>query len=90
LEKFLISAFVAVESAHAFSAFCPSVFTIKTFAVDDEKRKQVRLGYVPAVIFSLVLSVICSKLVKSWMPLGFGVFTMVFMVCAYEFALRLG
>jgi hypothetical protein len=88
LERFLISAFVAVESAHAFSAFCPSIFTIRAFADSEEKKQQVRLGYIPAIIFAVVLSVVCGEIIKSWMPLGFALFTVVFMIGAYEFALK--
>lgn len=89
MEKVLISAFVAVESAHAFSAFCPSVFTIKSLAKQSQEgMNQIRQGYAPAIIFALALGFVVSKLVKDWMPIFFSVATIVFMVIAYEWALR--
>lgn len=90
VEKVLVSVFVAVESAHGFSAFCPSLFTIKTFADTEEKKKAVRLGYIPAVIFSLILGYVCSRMIKSWLPLVLAGATATFMILSYEFALRSG
>jgi predicted tellurium resistance membrane protein TerC len=88
MEKLLISGFVAVESAHAFSAFCPSIFTIKTFADTEDKKQAIRFGYVPAIVFSLVLAFVCSKIIRSWAPLWLAVFTDVFMVVNYEVSMR--
>ena len=89
MEKVLISAFVAVESAHAFSAFCPSVFTIKSLANQTaEGQAQIRQGYAPAIIFALALGFIVSKLIKDYTPLYFSIGTVVFMVLVYEWALR--
>lgn len=89
LEKVLISAFVAVESAHAFSAFCPSIFTIRTLANETEEgKRQIRQGYAPAIIFALALGLIVSKLIKNMMPLWFSLGTIVFMLVCYEWALR--
>jgi len=86
METILLASFTAVESAHAFSAFLPSIFTIKTFA--EGKEKDVRQGYIPAVIFGLALGFIISKLTKNWLPLYFSIGTIIFMVIAYEWALR--
>lgn len=88
IEKVLLASFVAVESAHAFSAFCPSLFTIKTFATDEDKKNAVRIGYLPSVIFALVLGVVVSKLIGSWMPVVFSGATVAFMIGAYEVAMR--
>jgi len=87
-EHLLISAFVGVESAHAFSAFLPSIFTIKQFALDENAIHHVRDGYVPAIIFSLVLAFVTSKLINSYTPLVIAVFVDVFMVATYEIAIR--
>lgn len=90
-ERVLISAFVAVESAHAFSAFCPSIFTIKSLANQSEEgKKQIREGYIPAIIFALILGFITSRLINSWLPLYFSIGTCAFMICAYEWGLRSG
>lgn len=89
-ENILLSSFVAVESAHAFSAFCPSILTIKTFATDEDKRRMVREGYLLASVFSLALAYIVSKMVKSWNPLYFSMGTIAFMIAVYEWALKGG
>lgn len=88
VEIVLLSSFVAVESAHAFSAFCPSVFTIKSLAVPQNQQQQIREGYIPASIFAIALAVIVSKLIHSNYPLFFGIVTVIFMVAVYEWALR--
>lgn len=84
----LLGAFTAVESAHGFSAFCPSVFTIRQLANQTEEGKAaIREGYIPASIFAILLGLIVSKLTKSWLPLLFSLGTIAFMVAAYEWAL---
>jgi phosphotransferase system glucose/maltose/N-acetylglucosamine-specific IIC component len=89
-EKTLLSVFVAVESAHAFSAFCPSIFTIQELANQtDEGKRAIRLGYIPAIIFSVILSVVVAKIVKSWLPVVLALFTDLFMVISYESALAM-
>lgn len=87
-EKVLLSAFVAVEGAHAFSAFCPSLFTIKTFADSEEKKRAVRIGYIPATAFAIGMGIIVSLLIKSKLPLVIAVGTSLFMVATYEVAMR--
>jgi len=89
METVLLASFVAVESAHAFSAFNPSVFTIRQLANrSEEGKRDIRLGYIPAVIFAVALSVIVSMLIKSMLPILFGIGTIIFMILCYEFALR--
>jgi hypothetical protein len=87
-EEVLLSAFTAVETAHSFSAFCPSIFTIKSLAKPQRKENEIREGYIPAIIFGLVLSALISAIMKSKVPLLFAIFTIIFMVLAYEWALR--
>lgn len=87
-EKILLSAFVGVESAHAFSAFNPSIFTIRSLAVPQGEENLIRVGYVPSVIFSVALGSIVGAIIHSKMPLAFGLGTSAFMVAVYEIALR--
>lgn len=83
----------AAETAHAFSAFLPSFFTIRTFALQgglDEvclKLENLRSGYIPAVTFGLALGGVVSALAKSPLPLVGSALTAVFMVSQYERAL---
>lgn len=88
MEKVLLASFVAVESAHAFSAFNPSIFTIKSLVVKQGEQQFLREGYIPATIFALALGFIVSKLINSWLPLWFSIATTAFMVFWYEWALR--
>lgn len=88
METILISAFVGVESAHAFSAFEPSVFTIQGLVVPQEQEYMIRRGYIPSVAFSTILGSVVAALVKSKLPILFGLGTSVFMIVVYETAIR--
>ncbi len=89
-EKALISVMVALESAHSFSAFMPSAFTIRTFALTDDGQSEqhisdLRAGYIPAIAYSLIIGWIASVLISSWWPLAGTLATAVFMVLVYEY-----
>ncbi len=88
-ESLLLSVFVAVEGAHAFSAFMPSWFTVQKFSDGEEDIKRLRSGYIPAAIFNLVLAAIVAKIIKSPLPLLVAVFVMLFMIAMYEGAIGL-
>lgn len=83
-DEILLSVFVAVEGAHAFSAFMPSAFTIQKFAVDDGDKLKLRAGYGPAILFNLVLAGAVSQLIKSPLPLVASGLVIVFMLSLYE------
>jgi hypothetical protein len=87
-EIVLTSALIAVEGAHAFSAFLPSVFTIRRFAVPQGAEKDLRLGYIPATLFALTLGALASAIMKSPWPLVASVLTTIFMIATYEWAIR--
>ncbi|MEM2905030.1 MAG: hypothetical protein QW587_04745 [Candidatus Bathyarchaeia archaeon] len=87
-EVLLLSGFVAAESVHGFSAFEPSVFTIRALAVPQGEEAQIRLGYIPSVIFSLGLGGIVSLLVKDKLPILAAAGASVFMITVYELSLR--
>lgn len=88
-ENILLSVFVAVEGAHAFSAFMPSYFTVKKFAEGEEDRQALRSGYPPAIIFNLALGGLVSALIKDIRPLIMSVLVIAFMVVLYERAIEL-
>jgi len=67
-EKLLIGVFVGVESAHAFSAFNPSLFTINRFR-DQQTIQDITRGCIYASIFSLSIGLVSSLLIESWYPL---------------------
>jgi hypothetical protein len=83
----LLSIFVAVEGAHAFSAFMPSAFTIQKFAVEDGDRGKLRAGYGPAILFNLLLAGSVSAMVKSVRPFIAALLVIGFMLVMYEQAL---
>jgi hypothetical protein len=86
-EKVALAAVTAVEGAHAYSAFCPSIFTIRRFR-DVKTVQDVRDGELAGTIFALVLGVSVSALVKDPLPLYFAAGVAVIMVMVYEWALR--
>lgn len=85
-DNLLLSIFVGVEGAHAFSAFMPSYFTVKKFAVEGDASK-LRSGYVPALVFNLVLGGSVATLTKHTAPLVVSVLVSVFMIAMYEGAI---
>jgi hypothetical protein len=86
-ERILLATFVALESAHAFSAFLPSVFTIRRFR-DAQTARDIRDGEVIAAGFAIAVGAVVSALTKSSLPLIFSVVTALAMVQVYEWALR--
>lgn len=88
-EDLLLSAFVGVESAHAFSAFNPSIFTINSLAVPQGQEALIRAGYLPSIAFSVALGSIIGLFRKTWLPIAFGLGTSAFMVTIYEAAIHM-
>jgi hypothetical protein len=87
-EKVLIGVFVAVEGAHAFSAFMPSYFTIGAFVRTPEDLRALRSGYAPATLFNLALGGVTALLVKSAWPFLLSTGICGLMIGAYERAIR--
>lgn len=83
----VIAIFTGIEGIHAYSAFLPSVFTIKTFVETKEGRDMIREGELMATLFLLALCITTSKLTKSWYPALFGLLAGGSMLAVYEFAL---
>jgi hypothetical protein len=77
----------ALESAHGFSAFMLSVFTIKTFAAEGDVETHMadlRSSYLPAVALSLAIGWIASQIVESWWPLAGAIGVSAGMILVYE------
>lgn len=83
----LLSIFVGVEGAHAFSAFMPSYFTVQKFATDSQDAAKLRSGYIPAVAFNLFLGGVVSLLTKKPGPVFIAVLVSLFMISLYEGAI---
>ena len=86
--ELLLSVFVAVEGAHAFSAFMPSYFTVRKFASDSKDLADLRSGYTPAVIFNVALGGTVAYLIESVAPLILAFIVSVFMIMLYENAIQ--
>ncbi len=87
-EHVLLSAFAALESAHFYSAFLPSVMTIRKFARDGEALEALRKGEAIATGFAVALGWVVSELIDSYLPLVFTAATALAMLCVYEYAIR--
>lgn len=86
-DKIVISIFMALEGVHAYSAFLPSVFTIKTFVSTEDGKKMIREGEVMASLFLLALALATSYIAKSKWPFVLAMVTGGGMLAVYEFAL---
>lgn len=87
-EHVLLAAFSALESAHFYSAFLPSVMTIRKFAKDPEAVEALRKGEAVATAFALTLGWVVSELIDSYLPLAFTAATAVAMLAVYEYAIQ--
>lgn len=83
----MISIFLALEGVHAYSAFLPSVFTIKTFVSTSEGHAMIREGEVMASIFLIALASTTVVITKSFLPLILGLLAGGGMILVYEHAL---
>jgi hypothetical protein len=87
-EEIALVALTALESAHAFSAFLPSYFTIGKFAKGLDSTEadihELRTGYVPAVLLSLGMGGLVSLIMKNILPLLACIGVDVIMVGLYE------
>ena len=86
-DKIVISIFMALEGVHAYSAFLPSVFTIKTFVATEEGKAMIREGELMASLFLLALAASTAYIAKSKWPFILAVLTGAGMLGVYEFAL---
>lgn len=82
------SVFMALEGAFAYSAFLPSIMTIGTFVDSQEKVDMIREGEIVGTAFLVGLSVTVSMVVKSMLPLFFGLLAGALALGVYEYALR--
>lgn len=83
----VISIFMALEGVHAYSAFLPSVFTIKTFVQDDNGVKMIREGEIMASAYLVALAIAVSFITKSKWPALMAILTGAAMIGVYEYAL---
>lgn len=87
-EQTLIAVFAGMEALHAYSAFNPSIMTIRKFADDADAVKAIRQGEMLATAFTVILGWVLSEITDSYLPLIFTVAAALAYVTVYEFALR--
>lgn len=92
-ELIALTLLAAAETAHSFSSYLPSYFTIKSFALSGDKEEvrrkvsDLRSGYVPASIFGMALGAVVSTLAKSPLPFLATIASAGVMIVLYEGAL---
>lgn len=86
-EQTALTILVGAEAAHAFSAFMPSYFTIKTFPETQQDIAALRSGYAPAFFFNIVLGLAASWLTKNYTPMFAVLIASCGMVLLYEHAI---
>ena len=85
-----LSLLSGAETAHAFSSFLPSTFTVKSFALDSstgnvgQKVADLRAGYRPATAFGILLGAVVSVVAKSPLPLAASAGAAGVMLVLYE------
>ena len=88
-ELWLTAAFVAYESAFAYSQFMPSLFTIRSLGNEDASKLQsLRHGEVIGTLFTGGFAILFSWLLRSWLPLVLATISCGFVLIVYEWAIR--
>lgn len=87
-ENVALSVLTFAEVAHFFSAFNPSIFTIKRFP-DEHTKEDIMMGCLLATIFGLVLAFAVSYLTKSKAPffvslIGIGAMNAIYLYYAFR------
>jgi hypothetical protein len=78
---------VAAEAPQAYSAFLPSIMTIRTFVGDPGAVADIREGELFGSAFVLLIGAAGSYLTGSSGPMLIGLVTIIVMVGIYEYAL---
>lgn len=79
---------VMAEAPQAYSAFLPSIMTIRTFVGDEGAVADIREGELFGSAFVLLIGAAGSALSKSSWPLIVSILTIGVMVGIYEYALK--
>lgn len=83
----LVSIFMALDGLFAYSAFLPSIMTVGTFVDSESKMVMIRQGEVVGTLFLVALSIITSAVMKSKLPLLFGLLAGLVALLIYEYSL---
>jgi len=75
---------IAISTEHFFSASLSSPVTVKQM---KQNPKDVRQGYIVAIVLSMVIAITLSLILRQWLPLLTAVVICVVYVYLYERAL---
>ena len=89
-ELLAVSLLAGAESAHFYSSFCPSIFTIRKLAIPERAEGDIRRGMVVGFLLSAALGLVISVIFKHWLPFAFAVGIGAAMYLLYEFHLQGG
>jgi hypothetical protein len=90
-EKIALTLLAASETAHVFSQFEPSIFTIRHLANKEQGGyDDIRIGYIPAVGMGLGIAGAISLLIKSKLPIMASLAVAAVTIGVYEWAIRSG
>jgi len=87
-EVLAVSLLTGAEAAHFYSAFCPSIFTIRQLAVPEGREADIRRGMLIGLMMSIGIGLIVAYIFKSWLPLLFAAGIGAAMYFLYEYHLR--
>jgi hypothetical protein len=91
-ESMGVTALCVADAAGMLAAFCPSMFTIRTFgggAVEGANTAEsIHIGMVLGSAISLLVGLGGTLVTRSWWPLAGTVIGLIFLCGAYEWALR--
>lgn len=85
-EDIALGLLVLGETAHFFSAFNPSLFTIKRFP-DKQTEHDIALGCTYATVFGLILALATSYIARSKIPAIFGIIGIACMNAIYFYTI---
>lgn len=83
-EEIALAILAPLEGAHFYSAYLPSVMTIRKFAGDPEAVKALREGELYATGFSLALAGVVSLLIDNLLPILLTLAVDTGMILIYE------
>lgn len=88
VDDLLFASFVAIEGAQIYSAYLPSYFTIKRFGRDSSAAHDLRVGEAISTIYLMLLAIVVSFMIESWLPVVFAIATALLVIPVYEYGIR--
>lgn len=91
-ESMGVTALCVADAAGMLAAFCPSMFTIRTFGggvvEGANTAESIHIGMVLGSAISILVALGGTLVTQSWWPLAGTIIGLIFLCGAYEWALR--